>query len=105
MLIEEHRWHLVNVPDTPKHSFRKGIGSSVLDLMIATPSVAKEVSNWAINEENPTGSDYEVIIFQITSLYPNMDFTSPEPYLNWKKTNWDTFTSTLQNLSTERYPL
>jgi hypothetical protein len=70
MLIEEHGWHLVNVLDTPTHSFRKGIGSSVLDLMIAAPSVAREVSNWAIDEENPTGSNYEVVTFQITSLYP-----------------------------------
>jgi hypothetical protein len=30
---------------------------------------------------------------------------SPEPHLNWKKTNWDTFTPTLQNLSTVKYPL
>jgi hypothetical protein len=45
MLIEDHRWHLVNILDTPTYSFRKGIGSSVLDLTIATPSVAREVSN------------------------------------------------------------
>jgi hypothetical protein len=87
MLIEEHGWHLVNIPDTPTHSFRKGTGSSVLDLTIATPSVAREVSNWAIDKENPTSSDHEVVIFQITSLHPDTDFTSPEPCLNWKKTN------------------
>jgi hypothetical protein len=73
--------------------------------MIAALSVAREVSNWAIDEENPTSSDHEVVTFQITSLHPNADFTSPEPRLNWKKTNWDTFTSTLQNLSTEKHPL
>jgi hypothetical protein len=105
MLIEEHRWHLVNIPDTPTHSFRKGTGSSVLDLTIAALSVAREVSNWAIDKENPTGSDYEVVTCQITSLHTNMDFTSPEPCLNWKKTNWDTFTSMLQNLSTIKHPL
>jgi hypothetical protein len=53
------------------------------------------VSNWAIDEENPTGSDHEVVTFQITSLHPDADFMSPEPHLNSKKTNWDTFTSTL----------
>jgi hypothetical protein len=73
--------------------------------MIAAPSVVREVSNWAIDKENPTGSDYEVVIFQITSLHPDVDFTIPEPHLNWKKTNWDTFTSTLQNLSTVKHPL
>jgi hypothetical protein len=45
MLIEEHGWHLVNILDTPIYSFRKGTGSSVLDLMIAAPLVAREVSN------------------------------------------------------------
>jgi hypothetical protein len=105
MLIEEQGWHLVNVPDTPTHSFRKGTGSSVLDLTIAAPSVAREVSNWAIDEENQTGSDHEVVTFQITSLHPDADFMSPEPHLNWKKTDWDTFTSTLQNLSTKKHPL
>jgi hypothetical protein len=73
--------------------------------MIAAPSVAREVSNWAIDEENPTGSDHKVVTFQITSLHPDVDFTSPKPHLNWKKTNWDTFTSILQNLSTIKYPL
>jgi hypothetical protein len=105
MLIEEHGWHLVTVPDTPTHSFRKGTRSSVLDLTIATLLVAREVSNWAVDEENLTGSDHEVITLQITSLHLDVDFTSPERCLNWKKTNWDTFTSMLQNLSTEKYPL
>jgi hypothetical protein len=63
------------------------------------------VSNWAVDKEKPTGSDHEVVTLQITLLHPNADFTSPEPHLNWKKTNWDTFTSTLQNLSTEKHPL
>jgi hypothetical protein len=27
MLIEDHGWHLVNVPDTPTYSFKNGIGS------------------------------------------------------------------------------
>jgi hypothetical protein len=50
--------------------------------MIATLSVGREVSNWAIDEENMTGSDHEVITFQITSLHPDADFMSPKPHLN-----------------------
>jgi hypothetical protein len=87
MLIEEYGWHLVNIPDTPTYLFRNSTGSSVLDLMITTLSVAREVSNWAVDEENLTSSDHEVVIFQITSVYPDADFISPEPHLNWKKTN------------------
>jgi hypothetical protein len=92
-------------PGHPNTLFRKGTCSSVLDLLIAAPSVAREVSNWAIDEENPTGSNHEVVTYQITSLHPDADITSPEPRLNWKKTNWDTFTSTLQNLSTVKHSL
>jgi hypothetical protein len=102
--ISSPSYHL-QPSDTPTYSFKDGAGSSVLDLTIAALLVAREVSNWAINKQNLTGSDHEVVTFQITSLHPDADFTSPEPHLNWKKTNWDTFTSTLQNLSTENYPL
>jgi hypothetical protein len=41
----------------------------------------------------------------MTSLHPDLGFMSPKPHLNWKRTNWDTFTSILQNLSTKTYPL
>jgi hypothetical protein len=98
-LIEEHGWHLVNVPDVPTHHYRKGMGSSVLDLTIAAPAVAREVTNWAIDEDNATGSDHEVIRFQIESLHPDVERTATRKHLNWKKTDWKTFTTTLQNLS------
>jgi hypothetical protein len=104
-LIEEHGWHLANTPDTPTYHYRKGTGSSVLDLTLATPAVAREVSNWAVHEENPTGSDHEVILFQISILHPNAEHEITKPCLNWHKTNWDTFSSTLQQLSTNIYPL
>jgi hypothetical protein len=76
-----------------------------MDLMLATPVVAREVSNWAVDEENPTGSDHEVILFQISMLHPDTEHKTTEPHLNWCKTNWDTFSSTLRNLSTNKYPL
>jgi hypothetical protein len=44
-LIEEHGWHLANTADTPTYHYRKGTGSSVLDLTLAAPAVAREVSN------------------------------------------------------------
>jgi hypothetical protein len=43
-LIEDHQWQLVNVPDVPTHHYRNGTGSSVLDLTLAAPSMAREVS-------------------------------------------------------------
>jgi hypothetical protein len=75
------------------------MGSSVLDLTIAAPAVAREVTNWAIDEDNATGSDHKVIHFQIESLHPDIERTPTRKCLNWKKTDWKTFTTTLQNLS------
>jgi hypothetical protein len=60
-LIEDEGWHLINAPDIATYYYQNGIGSSVLDLTIALPGVAREVTNWAMDDENPTGSDYEVI--------------------------------------------
>jgi hypothetical protein len=94
-LIEEHGWHLANTLDTPTYHYRKGTGSSVLDLMFAAQAVAREVSNWAVDEENPTSSDHKVVLFQISMLYPDTEHKTTEPCLNWCKTNWDTFSSTL----------
>jgi hypothetical protein len=105
ILIEEHGWHLANTPDTPTYHYRNGMGSSVLDLTLAAPVVAREVSNWAVDEENPSRSNHEVVLFQISMLHPDTDHETTEPCLNWCKTNWDTFSSTLQKLSTNNYPL
>jgi hypothetical protein len=55
--------------------------------MLTTPAVAREVSNWAVDEENPTGSDHEVVLFQISMLHPHTEHETTEPHLNWRKTN------------------
>jgi endonuclease/exonuclease/phosphatase family metal-dependent hydrolase len=60
-LIEDEGWHLINVPDIATYHYQNGTGSSVLDLTIASPAVAREVTNWAVDDENPTGSDHKVI--------------------------------------------
>jgi hypothetical protein len=98
-LIEDEGWHLINAPDVPTYHYRKGTGSSVLDLTLATPSMTPEVTNWAVDEDLATGSDHEVIRFQIISLHPDADFTTAQPRLNWRKTDWEKFTTTLRNLS------
>jgi hypothetical protein len=99
MLIEDHGWHLVNVPDTLTYHYRNGTGSSVIDLTIAAPAVAREVTDWAIDEDHLTGSDHEVVRFNIVTLHPDAECTHARPHLNWRKTDWDTFVSTLQTLS------
>jgi hypothetical protein len=104
-LIEEQDWHLVNTLDTPTYHYKNGTGSSVLDLTLAAPAMAGEITNWAIDDEQATGSDHDVIRFQIQSLHPDLEFTTQEPRLNWRKMNWDKFSKTLKHLSTETQPL
>jgi hypothetical protein len=95
MLIEDHGWHLVNVPDTPTYHYRNGTGSLVIGLMIAALAVAREVTDWAIDEDHPTSCNHEVVRFNIVMLHPDAECTHTCPCLNWCKTDWDTFISTL----------
>jgi hypothetical protein len=81
-LIEDHGWYLVNVPDTPTYHYRNGTGSSVIDLMIAAPAVAREVIDWAIDEDYLTGSDHEVVRFNVVTLHPDAKYTHGRPHLN-----------------------
>jgi hypothetical protein len=82
ILIEEHGWHLANTLDTPTYHFRNRTGSSVLDLTLTAPAVARDVCNRAVYEENPTSSDQEVVLFQISMLHPDREHEIPKPYLN-----------------------
>jgi hypothetical protein len=103
-LMEDHQWQLVNVPDISTHHYRQGTRSSVLDLTLASPSMVREVSAWAIDDGIATGLDHEVICFQINSLHP--DHTAPpnNTCLNWKKMDWDSFATELQYLTDITYP-
>jgi hypothetical protein len=74
-LIEEQNWRLVNIPDTPTYYYRNRKGSSILDMMLAMPHMAEEITNWAIDEEQATRSDHEVIRFQVVSLHPDVEVT------------------------------
>jgi hypothetical protein len=99
-LIEEQNWRLVNIPDIPTYYYRNGKGSLDLDLMLVMPYIAEEITNWAIGDKQATKSNHEVIQFQVVSLHPNVEVTPHEPHLNWRKTDWDTFTTIIKNSST-----
>jgi ribonuclease HI len=43
----------------------------VLDLTLALPTMAWEATNWAVDDTQATGSDHEVIRFEITTTIPN----------------------------------
>jgi hypothetical protein len=98
-LSEEQNWRLVNIPDIPVYYYRNRKGLSVLDLMLAMPQMAEEITNWAIDDKQATGSDQDVIQFQVISLHPDIEGTPHEPCLNWQKMDWDKFTTIIKNSS------
>jgi hypothetical protein len=57
------------------------------------------ISNWAIDEDNPTSSDHELIRFDISSTENTMLEAPPNERWNWKKANWDNFGKHLKEQS------
>jgi hypothetical protein len=86
------------------YHFKNGKGSSVLDLTLALPAMSEEVVNWAIDTDQATGSDHEVMWFQVISTHPDAAAPTLEAHLNWRKTDWPKFSSTLCSLSVETQP-
>jgi hypothetical protein len=64
-LLEQNDFDLLNEEDTPTYHYNNG--SSVIDLTFSTAGVTPLMSNRAIDEDNPTSSDHEVIQFDTTS--------------------------------------
>jgi hypothetical protein len=54
----------------------------VLDLTLASPMIAWEATNWVVDNTQATGSDHEVIHFEVTMIIPNPTIATPQPYLN-----------------------
>jgi hypothetical protein len=104
LLIQEQGWHLLNVPDTPTYRYKNGQGTSVLDPTLASPTMVWEATNWVIDDAQATGSDHEVIRFEVTTTIPNPTIAIPQPHLNWSRTDWDSFSDTLRSLSTSTQP-
>jgi hypothetical protein len=103
-LIENRHWVLVSIPDEATYHFKNRMKSSILDYTLALPAMSEEVINWAIDTDQATGSDHEVIRFQVISTHPDAETPTPEPHLNWRKTDWPTFSNTLRSLSVETQP-
>jgi ribonuclease HI len=95
-VLERERFHLVNEPDEPTYNFRNGKGRSIIDLTFASPTVSDSVVDWAIDEDQATGSDHELIRYNVLS--DNVEIV-PDPRTgkyNWKKAEWDKFGKELQ---------
>jgi hypothetical protein len=62
--------------------------------------MAWEATNWAVDDAQATGSDHEVIRFEVMMTIPNPTIATPQSHLNWSRTDWDSFSDTLRSLST-----
>ena len=96
-ILEEGDYKLINKDDTPTYHYSNG--SSVLDLAFSSPPVTTLISNWAIDEDNASGSDHEIIKFEITADSDDQVIPPTTERWNWNKADWESFTKTLKETS------
>src|ERR671939_106642 len=94
---EENQLHLLNEPDIATYTSRSTGTESVLDLGFSTPDMNQYVINWAVDDEDATGSDHLPLRLDIVS--PSIDTVTPPTAsrYNYKKTDWDIFADTLMD--------
>jgi hypothetical protein len=63
----------------------------VLELTFSRVAVTPLISNWAIDEDNPTSSDHEVIHFDITYNSEQHILPLTNEKWNWQKGDWEGF--------------
>src|SRR5437588_5329827 len=93
-ILENGDFDLINEEDTP--NYHDSNGSSVLDLTFTSPQITDLLSNWAVDEDNPTSSDHEMIKYEITANNDNQVLPPTTERWNWKKADWDSFSKTLK---------
>jgi hypothetical protein len=55
----------MNEPDKSTFSRKSMVNTSIIDLTFITPKLNQRPTSWAIEKEEVTGSDYEVILFSV----------------------------------------
>ena len=96
---DSYHVQLINKEDTPTYHYRNGTGTSILDLTFVTPSSTESITSWAVDDEATTGSDHEVICFDL-SISPIEDTVTHPICLqfNFKMADWTLFNSSLLDL-------
>ena len=74
---------LSGFPDYHTPTYHYANGSSVLDLMFSSPQVIDLIGNWAVDEDNPTSSDHEMIKYEITADNDNQVLPPTTERWNW----------------------
>ena len=81
------------MPDLCIFYAHSGSSLSVIDLTFANTKIENAITNWSIDENAVTGSDYEVIRFELIASFKNLTThaTVLSNKYNYNKADWDNF--------------
>ena len=84
---------MINTPDLYTFFAHSGKSSSIIDLTFANSKIENAITNRSIDENAVTGSDHEVIIFELSASFKNLKShaTALSNKYNCNKADWDKF--------------
>ena len=99
--LKINKCSLINTPDLCTFYAHSGSSSSVIDLTFANSKIENAITNWAIDENAVTGSDHEVIRFELIASFKNLTShaTALSNKYNCNKADWNKFAKFLDENS------
>ena len=94
--LEIQNCELLNTPEQNTYTHHSENSTSVIDLTFATPSLCGFIKNWQVNEDLNSGSDHEVIQFELTGIESEWVNSPLNAAYNIAKADWVKFAQTLQ---------
>ena len=93
---------MINTPDLCTYYAHSGSSSSVIDLTFANSKIENAITNWSIDLNAVTGSDHEVIRFELIASFKNLTShaTALSNKYNCNKADWNKFAKYLDENST-----
>ena len=91
--LKLNKCSLINTPDLYTFFAHSGNSSSIIDLTFANFEIENAITNWSIDENAVTGSDHEVIRFELIASFKNLTShaTALSNKYNCNKADWDKF--------------
>lgn len=90
-ILEKGDMDLVNTSAKTTTNYCTGKGTSIIDLALTAPHITAEISNWAVEDSPGTGSDHEMLKFDITSNNIELVEIPTSQRCNWNKAEWTHF--------------
>jgi hypothetical protein len=93
-LLEQNDFDILNEEDTSTYYYNNG--SSATNLSFTMAVVTPLIRNWAIDEDDATSAEHEVIHFDITSDSKEHILPLTNEKWNWKMADWEGFSKHLK---------